>query len=507
MKEKRINVYHQVAFSGVSGSNHVLTAAFGTKHKVTVVVDAGLFMGGDFEESSKLNMLPLCYKPENVEAVFITHAHSDHEGLLPFLVRSGYNKPIYMSKMTATFLPIALTDCCKCLKHDGQPLYTQDDVENTLSLVETVEYEKTLSVYYDDEGNNINVTYFDNGHLPGASSILLQFNGRGKEPVNIFFTGDIKMYHPLFNVKPFPAWLKMMRISNFVTESTYGSTASTKILKTFEENISKCARKGGTILCPTLSLDRTEIVLYRLRKMQESGKLSKKIPIYLVGNLAKRYFNVYSNNHLAAREFEPYSFVISTLSEVEIKIEEGEQLIVLAAPGMGQLGASLELEEKLCSSNKNLIQYTSYVPENGIASEFIKAERYSTITLKNGQKVTINAEIKQTLEFSQHAKCDELLEILEQFPNKDSISIVHGNPETKEIFKNYIMENGVTTLREYEDNGIVILNREQYIRVTSNGVDKQLSSKLLPKKFELKEAQKKNNKNRKNGKRRKSKDR
>ena len=148
---------------------------------------------------------------------------------------------------------------------------------------------------------------------------------------------------------------------------------------------------------------------------------------------------------------------------------------------MGQLGASLELEERLCDNESNLIQYTSYVPENGIASEFIKAERYSTITLRNGQKVTVNAEIRTNLGVFSACKCDELLEILEQFPNKDSISIVHGNPETKEIFKNYIMENGVTTLREYEDNGIVILNREQYIRVTSNGVDKQLSSELIPK--------------------------
>ena len=503
-KEARIIVYHQVTSSGVSGSNHILTATFDKDHKVSIAVDAGLFMGGgELEESSKLNLLPLTYRPEKLLAIFITHAHSDHEGMLPFLVRAGYNQPIYMSKGTATFLPIALEDCCKCLNHDGQPIYSQDDVSTTLSLVKPVEEGVTFAVYNDSEGNNINATFFGNGHLPGASSILLQFNGRGKRSVNIFLTGDIKMHHPLFDVKPFPEWLKLMRISNLVIESTYGSTSREKILDTFEENVSDCSRRGGTILCPALSLDRTEIVLYKLRQMQEKRRLNKKIPIYLVGKLAIKYLNVYDNNpnlNLTVKDFKPYSFSISSLAEVENKIEEGEQFIVLAAPGMGQLGASLELEEKLCDNNNNLIQYTSYVPENGIASEFIKAERYSTIALRNGQKVTINARIEQTLEFSQHAKCDELMDILERFPNKYSVTINHGSPETKGIFKNYIMNNGVTTSREYEENGVVIINRETCLRVTPLGIDKVLNSKILPGKYELKKAQEKYNKNKRKGK-------
>ena len=237
--------------------------------------------------------------------------------------------------------------------------------------------------------------------------------------------------------------------------------------------------------------------------MQEKRRLNKKIPIYLVGKLAIKYLNVYDNNpnlNLTVKDFKPYSFSISSLAEVEEKIEKGEQFIVLAAPGMGQLGASLELEEKLCDNNNNLIQYTSYVPENGIASEFIKAERYSTIALRNGQKVTINARIEQTLEFSQHAKCDELKEILDQFPNKYSVTINHGSPETKGIFKNYIMNNGVTTSREYEENGVVIINRETCLRVTPLGIDKVLNSKILPGKYELKKAQEKYNKNKRKGK-------
>ena len=102
------------------------------------------------------------------------------------------------------------------MNHDGQPLIlTHNDVERTLSLVSTVTNGVTFEAYNDEEGNNINATFFENGHLPGASSILLQFNGRGKKPVNIFFTGDIKMRHPLFDIKPFPGWLRLMPISNF----------------------------------------------------------------------------------------------------------------------------------------------------------------------------------------------------------------------------------------------------------------------------------------------------
>lgn len=508
MKEERINVYYQVASSGVSGSSHLLTAKFSDDCSVTVVVDAGLFMGGgDSEESSKFNLLPLGYKPEDVAAVFITHPHSDHEGMLPYLVRQGYRNAIYTSKTTAKLLPIALEDCCKCLTQDGFPLYTQDNVETTTSLVKPVDNGVTFVAYSDREGNNINATFFENGHLAGggACSILLQFNGRGKKPNNIFFSGDIKMTHPLFDVKPFPAWLKLMPISNFVIESTYGSTETGKIFETFEQNVSECAKKGGTILCPTLSLDRTEVVLYKLRQMQKKGSLSKKIPIYLVGKLATRYLNVYLKLNL--KKFLPWSFMMLSLTEVEEKIDGGEQLIVLAAPGMGQLGASLELEEKLCNNKNNLIQYTSYVPENGIASEFIKAERFSTIKLKNGQKVTINAKIKQTLEFSQHAKCDELFDVLERFPNVFSVTINHGSPETKRVFMNYIIKRGLTPLRNIDDNGIVIIDRSMVLRVTPKGIDKVMNSKNLPSNYDLKKAQSKIKNNKKRKGKRKSKNR
>lgn len=486
MKDERINVYHQVSFSGVSGSNHVLNCRFDDSHQTSIVVDAGLFMsgGGEEEESKEYNMAPLNFNPNNVSALFITHAHSDHEGLVPYVVKNGYNGPIYCSKITASILPIAWTDSCKCLTTDGMPIYDKDDVSNAISHVDYLVNGITRVVYEDEEGNNINATIFDNGHLPGASSLLLQFSARLKKTVNIFFSGDIKMSHPLFNIDPYPLWVRNLFISEFVIESTYGSTLSNSIIKNFMPNVSSATNKGWMVLCPVLSLDRSPIVLNMIRDMKENNLIPKDYPVYYIGPLGTKYLQLYNHNpdikeKMKVESFLPEGFAFSSVSEIKDKIDSGEHFIVLAAPGMGQLGASLELMEKLCTYSNSLIQFTSYVPPTGIASTFINAKKGEKIKLRDGSVVPIQAEIKQTIEFSQHAKADELFDILEQFPNKRTIAINHGSPKVKEDFAKYITECGVTTVRDYQDFGVLILNRATYLRVTSKGVDKIMNSDLF----------------------------
>lgn len=508
MKEEKINVYHMCNFSGVSGSCHILVAKYDHRHEARILVDAGLHMGNTEEENSKLNYCQLPFIPAKVDAICITHAHSDHEGLLPLLVRKGFRGKIYTSKITARLLPIALEDCCKCLERDNEfPLYDEDDLKRTMQLIVPVENGVTIPIFNDTDGNNVNATFFTNGHLVGASSILVQFNGRARKQVNEFFSGDYKASHPLFTVPEIPEWCKLMEIANVNIESTYGNTDSCDVTETFAHNVSEAIKHGGTVLCPTLSLDRTELVLYKLRKMQDNRTLTTRVPIYLVGRLATRYIGLYATNQLGLDvpydSLIPMHFCKSSLQEVKDKISMGEQLIVLAAPGMGQLGASLILEELLCSNPKNLVQYTSFVPANGIASEFLNATRGSTIVLRNGTTCHIEAEIKNTGEFSQHAKRDELLDFLEEFPNKHSVTISHGEPLTKYRFRDYILENGVSIMNRNNESSVFILDSEHYLRISNKGVDKVLNSKFLPAEEQVKKLKAKSKK--KNG--RKSKDR
>ena len=589
--DKRIIVYQQGLSNGVSGSCYIVNICFASdkQEKLTYLIDCGMFLGGDSsnnndvrekEENSLFNASFPIKDLSIIKGVFITHGHTDHIGRLPYLAKNGYTGPIFVSRGTDAFITQALNDCQNIIGKQKyfpeEAKYSQYDVENILSHRKVLDFEyekrnnyrysrsykgkkkkdvpemKNVYTVYRKDRNEIKVHFFSNGHLLGSASILLEINvygdyGKIIDNVNLLYSGDYKETNEFFRCVEIPN-IYFTRPITFITEATYGKSltnnnaslyqitpekthANEETGAVFEENVIRCMAGGGSLLVPVIALERTEIVLYTLRRLQKYGTmifinprdsrnkaimdvleqsqelhtksrkereialkkmpvyfdfktgrymLSKDIPIYLSGNLASEYLNIYLNREdlgLDKNKTEnilPFNFNICKKNPTDL-VETAEQKIILATPGMMNGGTSLALALRMVQNEKDWIHFTSYVA-TGVAREFINAERGRVLELQNGTKVPTRAVVVQTTEFSGHARPNELFEFIDKFTNLKAVIVTHGEPKSKEAFAQYIQKH---LQDEYvKVPKIEISNRNVVFRITNEGIDKILPSKM-----------------------------
>lgn len=267
----------------VTGSCNLVIVNYPNGEKTRFIVDCGLFQESEY---SKYNEC-FPFNAENIEFCAITHNHVDHTGRLPLLVKKGFTGEIYTSKATAILLPLALADSYKVLKdvakrNNTKQLYSELDVAETLRHVSATDYTKSVDI-----NPNIRLTMFKNGHLIGAALILIQVRYKGYPNINLLFTGDYNNKNIFFNIPKLRKALKSLPLT-IIQESTYGTTNSDEVTECFEENVLKCIRSGGTVVNMAFSLGRFQEILYKLKTMQDEGKLNTDIPIFADGTLGSR---------------------------------------------------------------------------------------------------------------------------------------------------------------------------------------------------------------------------
>lgn len=269
--------------SEVTGSCNLVIVNYPNGEKTRFIVDCGLFQESEY---SKYNEC-FPFNAENIEFCAITHNHVDHTGRLPLLVKKGFTGEIYTSKATAILLPLALADSYKVLKdvakrNNTKQLYSESDVAETLRHVLATDFTKSVDI-----NPNIRLTMFKNGHLIGAALILIQVRYKGYPNINLLFTGDYNNKNIFFNIPKLRKAVKSLPLT-IIQESTYGTTNSDEVTECFEENVLKCIRSGGTVVNMAFSLGRFQEILYKLKTMQDEGKLSTDIPIFADGTLGSR---------------------------------------------------------------------------------------------------------------------------------------------------------------------------------------------------------------------------
>ena len=278
----------------VTGSCNLVIVNYPNGEKTRFIVDCGLFQESDYSQYNA----SFPFNAENIEFCVVTHNHVDHTGRLPLLVKKGFTGEIYTSKATAILLPLALADSYKVLKdvakrNNAKQLYSESDVAETLRHVSaTEEYTKSVDI-----NPNIKLTMFKNGHLIGAALILIQVRYKGYPNINLLFTGDYNNKNIFFNIPKLRKALKSLPLT-IIQESTYGTTNSDEVTECFEENVLKCIRSGGTVVNMAFSLGRFQEILYKLKTMQDEGKLNTDIPIFADGTLGLRYTTLFSKEEL-----------------------------------------------------------------------------------------------------------------------------------------------------------------------------------------------------------------
>lgn len=316
MSNTRFYVDVRALHKEVTGSCILIDIKFPDGSTKKVLIDCGLFHELDAFGYNKT----FPFDAKEIDYVLVTHNHIDHTGRLPMLVKNGYRGNIHMSHSTTKLIDKALMDSYKVLKSKckmlNEPLfYTDTDVGETLKLVKGHPFEE--SIWLDD---NIKVTFFMNGHLPGAVCILMQIKYRDGthqyyEDINLLFTGDYNNKNVFFDVNPIPKWVYQLPVT-IIQEATYGNMDSSEIKPVFESNLSNAVADGKEVVIPVFSLGRSQEILYLLKTLQDEGKLSTDIPIYYDGKLGNLYTTIYLKDGLDNKEeckdFLPENYTLVT---------------------------------------------------------------------------------------------------------------------------------------------------------------------------------------------------
>ena len=440
-----------------------------------VLVDCGLFQEDEYFELNK----SFPFDPTNIDYVLITHNHIDHIGRLPLLVKKGFRGTILMTESTKKLISKALYDSYKVLKINAKTfnehcLYEEADVSESLKLMKSIDFDDTL--WLDD---NIKVTFFMNGHLPGAACILLQVRYKEKGgyaflPVNLLFTGDYNNKNMFFDVPNIPKWVYQLPIT-IVQECTYGDMYLKDIQHVFKQNFLKAIREKKDILIPVFSLGRAQELMLLLKRYQDAGELDVNIPIYFDGTLGVFYTELYQKDGLdnkpELKDFLPQNFsYVSEGDHRSMIIKDTNQKIILSTSGMGSYGPCQTYLPIYLKRSNALIHFTGYCAEGTLGRRLYEGLPGEPVKI-SGLQVEKKAEVQFTSEFSAHAKADELLEFLKPFEDIKMVLLNHAPTQKKEAY-------GKKVIKVIQPKDLGILDRNYYYRIDGFGLVKTLTTKF-----------------------------
>jgi len=448
-----INLTFMGAARGVTGSRYLLETG-----NFKFLVDCGLYQEREFLHR---NWEPFRCPPGELNTVLLTHAHLDHCGLLPKLVRDGFRGKIICTPATADITRIILLDSAKLQEEDAAykkkrhqregrkgpypeiPLYTIEDAEATLPLFETVDYNETVSV-----SDGIEATFHDAGHVLGSSMIKIRFS-QGGEKRSIVFSGDIGRWD-----RPMLEDPKVFRYTDYIVmESTYGDReheGSNEIGDELAEIVQDAFQAGGNIIVPSFALQRAQEIMYYLNIL----RLEKRIPplnIYLDSPMAIRITEVFKRyRELFDREMKqllkdrqsPFDF--SGLKMVET-VDESKALnylkgtnMIIAGSGMCTGGRVKHHLINNISRPECTILFIGYQAEGTLGRHIIDGAKSVRI---HGQPRAVRARIAQIHGFSAHADRDDLMKWLSKLSVKPRhVFLTHGEKNAAEAFSRYLKE-------------------------------------------------------------------
>lgn len=416
----------------VTGSCHLLEIGH-----IKILIDCGLFQGKEEE----LNKKEFDFDPKDINYLIVTHAHLDHIGRIPLLVRNGFKNKIITTKATFDLAKLMLKNAAGILREKHPVLYNQQDVENALSLFTTfLDYEGSIEL---EEG--IKVSFKNAGHILGSTTVKIDYieNLQNKSAI---FSGDIGQKSRIITSN-ISYWDK----ANYVfMESTYGDRIHENIdisIDEFKNKIKKVLDDDGVVLLPSFALERTQEILYILKQLSEDGLL-KNTPVYFDSPLAiditktflkyKELFNDEIKNLIDKKE-NPFYFkeLIETYTRdesIEINKKEGKKIII-AGSGMCEGGRIPFHIARYSQSPKNMILFVGYQVKGTLGKKILSNKTKVSID-KN--EIDIKAQISNISGFSAHADQDGLLDFIKNINDIYCVYLIHGDTTRLEIFKSKI---------------------------------------------------------------------
>ena len=391
--------------------------------------------------------------PENLDAVLLTHAHLDHCGLLPKLVREGFNQAIYCTGATAEITRIMLLDSGKINEEDAEykrgrheresrkgpypeiPLYTREDAEAVYPLFSPVKYGQTVKI-----GDGVEVTFYDAGHVLGSSMVKLKIEQNG-EARTIIFSGDIgRRNKPILNDPTF-----FDEADYVIMESTYGDRLLERpegAANQLADVISATAKRGGNVVIPSFALERSQELLYYLNEFRLEGRIPH-LKVFVDSPMAVEVTGVFERHpelfdeemkKLLRQQKSPFDFpglnLVGTVDESKAINHMDGSVIIIAGSGMCTGGRIKHHLVNNISREESAILFVGYQAAGTLGRQIVDGAKRVRML---GQYYPVKAGIVQLNGFSAHADRDGLvrwLSSLRKPPRR--VFITHGEPDSSQ---------------------------------------------------------------------------
>jgi len=414
----------------VTGSNFLITS----ENENKILIDFGMFQGTTDKE--ELNYDKLGFDPAGIKGVFLTHAHLDHCGRLPLLIKGGYKGKIYMTPPTMAIVEIILNDAAGIQAEDVKhiPLYNLDDVYKTIQAIETVEYGKEVVI------ENFIVNFKDAGHILGASSIIVKDTLSKKTFV---FSGDLGNT-PQDIVRP----TELIDSADVVVmETTYGSRAhpNDEPSLILQEEINKIEKRGGVLLIPAFSVERTQEILHRINHLKSENKIRSDTPVFLDSPMGIRTTTVfrqykdYYNDELISHSDDPFRFEGLVITEDSRDSREilkaNEPKVIIAGSGMMSGGRILYHALNYIDRSDTTVLFVGYQAEGTLGRKILGGARKARIKEKN---INIKASTREIKSLSSHADQGKLLNWILHIKGVQKVFLVHGEDVERNDFANIL---------------------------------------------------------------------
>ena len=450
-----LGVIMKVTFCGaartVTGSCYLLEAA-----GVRFIVDCGMFQGP--KHIRALNFREFLFDPASVDFVILTHAHIDHSGLLPKLVKEGFKGRIFATDITVELCSIMLPDSAHIQEHDVEiynrknkrkgvpavePLYTVADAEQTMEHFEPVLYGQAV-----EPAAGIRCTYRDAGHILGSAIVEIVISENGRD-TKLVFSGDLGQHdQPIVRD---PEYID--QTDYLFIESTYGLRKRTPFDKEeeFAKALNEIIAQNGNCVIPAFAVGRTQVVLYYLAKLMRDGRVPR-IPIYLdspLGIAATRIFTkhpeVYDDE---ARQLLRVDKIIENSDlklHYALSVDDSKRInetpgakIIISSSGMADAGRILHHLKHNLWGAQNGVFLMGYQAEGTVGRRLMEGAH--TVKLM-GEEVAVLAKVFNFDGFSAHADREELLDWLKHYTSAPAqVFVMHGEPETARQFAADIKE-------------------------------------------------------------------
>ncbi len=450
----------KIAFHGaartVTGSKHLLTLTNGKKY----LLDCGMFQGMG-KDTDAMNRV-WGFDPAEINFLILSHAHIDHSGLIPKLVKDGFQGRIFCTPATKELTAVLLEDSAgiqesevkyenKRRAQDGlpylRPLYDANDASNAMQQFEVVEYGVWFTI---DE--NVQLMYTDAGHIIGSAAVHLKVKENGVTQ-SITFSGDVGRYRDLILKSPevFP------QADHIILESTYGNSLHDMNTTTPDQVLQwinkACIQKKGKLIIPAFSVGRTQEILFALNQLELERRLPEldyfvDSPLSVEATQIVKRFPQYFNKNIQKilqSDNDPFGFkglkFIKSVEESKMLNFRNGPFVIISASGMADAGRVKHHISNNIENSRNTILFTGYCEPRSIGGKLLKGLKEIKIY---GTVHEVNAEIGSIRSMSAHGDYEDLCQFLacQEVKKVKKLFLVHGEYEVQQAFRHRLLNKG-----------------------------------------------------------------